>query len=86
MADDWASQSTGITGPARNAAAVTPNDGADLPNTCRALYVGAGGTISVVMSGGQTITFTAPDGAVLPIVAKRVNDTDTTATGIVALW
>lgn len=86
MADEWATQSTGISGPARNAAAVTPNDSTDLASSCRALYVGTGGTVSVVMGGGQTVSFTAPDGSVLPIIASRVNATGTTASGIVALW
>lgn len=86
MSDEWATQSTGIAGPARNAAAVTPNDGTDLPNASRAILVGGGGTIAVVMAGGMSVTFTAQDGSVLPICASRIKATGTTATGIVVLW
>ena len=87
MNDAWQTYSTGIDGPARNAAAVTPNDSTDLADTGRALYIGGAGNISVDTVGGQTVTFTGiPAGTLLPICVTRVNSTSTTATGIVALW
>ena len=86
MSDQWASQSTGINGPARNAASVTPSDGTDLPDTARALYIGGAGDVAVITVGGQTETFTVPAGLLLPLCIERVLATGTTATAIKAMW
>ncbi len=73
--------------PAIRAAAVTPNDSTDLTFVTRALYVGAAGTVVVDMAeSGTSISFVGvPAGTFLPIRAKRVRATGTTATSIVAL-
>lgn len=72
--------------PARSAAAVTPNDSADLTEPAKALYVGVAGDVSVdLVQGGESIVFKNVQG-ILPVAVKRVNSTDTTATDIVALW
>lgn len=83
-----ASDTVAATGePATHAAAVTPNDGVDLPSVSRAFYIGVSGNLSVVMAGGETATFVGlPTGGILPIQATRVRATGTTATSIVALW
>lgn len=88
MADDWATISPGIDGPANNAAAVTPSDSADLPNTARALFIGGAGNVSVDTVGGQeSVVFEGlAAGTILPVRVKRVNTTGTTATAIRALW
>ncbi len=86
MADPFATMSTGIDGPANNAAVVTPSDGTDLATASRGLLIGAAGDIAVDMVGGQTnVVMTVPAGP-LPIRVKRIRATGTTATGIVALW
>jgi hypothetical protein len=75
--------------PYASAAAVTPDDGNDLPNgLTRAVYIGGAGDVTVNMaSTGTAITFKAvPVGTVLPIRAARVKATGTTATLILALW
>ena len=65
-------------------AAVTPSDTA--AQTYAALYVGAGGNLSVEMESGATLTFVAvPTGAILPIRVRKVRATGTTATSIVGL-
>lgn len=75
------------TGPCRHAAAVTPNDSADLTHVCRALYVGTTGDVAVITLGGNTVTFVAvPAGAILPVVCTRVLADGTDADDIVALW
>lgn len=84
--DNFQSRPSELDSPASNAAAVTPSDGADLTFQTRSIYVGVAGTISVVMAGGQTVSFTAQAGALLPIMVDRVRATGTTASGIVALW
>ena len=88
MSDVWGTISTGIDGPANNAAAVTPSDAADLATFSRGLYIGGEGDVSVDTVGGQeSVVFVGvPAGTVLAIRAKRVNSTGTTATSIVALW
>ena len=73
--------------PADNAAAVTPNDSADLTNTARALYVGGTGNVKVDTAAGDTVTFSSvPAGAILPVRVKRVYSTGTTATTIVSIF
>lgn len=74
--------------PVQNAVAVTPSDSADLPDgPCRALYVGTTGNISLIPSGGgSAVTFTAVAVGVLPVAAKRVRSTSTTASNILALY
>lgn len=71
-----------------DAVAVTPNDSADLTNgECRALYVGMGGNVSLDVGNSTAVVFSnVPSGGILPIRAKRVRSTSTTATNIVALY
>jgi hypothetical protein len=74
--------------PAQAAAAVTPNDGVDLPGGLTiALYVGGVGTLRVTMADGVVANFAAvPAGTTLEIQVTRVHATGTTATSIVALY
>ena len=67
---------------------ITPNDSTDLPlSVCRAIYVGAGGNISIVDLSGTTVVFTAVlAGSILPVQTARVNATSTTATALIALY
>ena len=68
--------------------AVTPNDGADLSlGTCRAIYVGGAGDISIVDLSGVTVAFVGvAAGSILPVQTARINATGTTATSIVSLY
>lgn len=88
MTDVWETVGGSIDSPAKNAAAVTPNDSADLSNVAVALYVGGSGDVSVDTVGGQvSVVFSGVSaGTVLPVRVRRVNSTSTTATDIVALW
>ncbi len=75
------------TAPAESAQAVTPNDSADLAGLSRALYIGSYGNANVDMADGTTILFLGlSSGQILPIRAKRVRLTNTTATNIIALY
>ena len=75
--------------PAAGAIAVTPSDGAPLPNgIARALFIGTTGNVRVGVSRGDTtgVLFkNVPSGTVLPVQAWQVFATNTTATDIVAL-
>lgn len=77
-----------VTVSAGSAAAVTPNDGADLPATTRGLYVGSGGAVAVILDRDTaSVTFTGVNaGTILPIRATRVLSTGTTASAIIALY
>lgn len=66
--------------------AITPSDTVNLAKRCRSVYVGGAGNIAAVDDAGTAVTFSAvPVGTVLPIEAKRINATGTTATLLVAL-
>lgn len=91
----WADPTTGyvmgstVSDPARKAAAVTPhNTTAITGGPCRALYVGVGGTLVVLLADDSaTVTLlNVPNGTLLALSATRVHSTGTTCTDIVALW
>lgn len=73
---------------AHGAQAVTASDSTELPCT-RALYVGTGGNVSVIMGDGQNgsaVTFSnVPTGVILPIQVVKVMAA-TTASNILALY
>jgi hypothetical protein len=72
--------------PGKFAETVSPSDTIDLASPARSLYVGATGSLSVVMYGdGATVTFAAVPVGIFPIQVTRVNNTGTTASNIVAL-
>jgi len=53
---------------------------------CDAIYVGGAGIVVVVFQDDATAQFTCVAGQILPVKAKRVNSTSTTATLMVALY
>lgn len=70
---------------AQQCVAITPAD-SDLSAQVRALYIGGLGNIKITDPQGNVVTFTnVQTGTILPVMAKRVWSTDTTATGIVGL-
>lgn len=76
------------TRPAASAAAVTPSDSTPLAYNCRSLYIGVGGNVAVRFPGEPSaVTFVGvAAGTVLPVQARYVYSTGTTATNIVALF
>jgi hypothetical protein len=68
------------------AAAVTPNDGADLATPAAIIGCLVSGNIQVTASGGGTVTLAGVAGQVLPVLVDRVWSTSTTATGITAFY
>lgn len=53
--------------------AITPSNTELLPIVTKALYVGTGGTISIIAQNDvNPVTLTVSDGAILPIRAKAV--------------
>lgn len=77
--------------PARSAYSITPTDDTPVGTfSPRALYVGTGGDLAVIMAGdegGSAVTFAnVPGGAILPIKVYSVQSTGTTASDILGLY
>lgn len=86
--DNFEKMTGSLTGPACANAAITPDDATDLPAVPRAIYVGGGGTVVIVgkdETSDDGIAFICPSGALLPIRARRIKATGTTATNLVAV-
>lgn len=64
--------------------AITPSDATDLVEPML-IYVGVAGNVALVDKDDVVITYAASAGAILPVLAKRINATGTTATGLVGL-
>ena len=85
--DNFATHNVSLGAPAVDAFAITPNDGTDLSNVTRYIYVGGAGAIALITVNGETVTFSAvPVGTVLPIRAARVKATGTTATLLIGMY
>ena len=85
---DYKYQSTENDDPASHALAITPNDGVDLTEVPRAIYIGTAGNLVVDMhKTGTNITFSnVQAGTLLPLRVSRVYATGTSAGAIVALY
>ncbi len=76
-----------MTAPASDAADVTPHDSTLFPQgIARSLYIGTGGTISVLTLDGSSVSFSVGNYSYLYLLVQRVNNTGTTATNIKALY
>jgi hypothetical protein len=76
----------GADAPAVDHWALTPSDGTNEAQGFRAIYVGAGGNITVVSPNGNAVQYLAvPQGTVLPVEGIRVNTTGTSASSLVGL-
>lgn len=72
--------------PAERWPAVTPSDTVNLASPCRALYAHTAGDVVAVGRDGVAGTFLFAAGETKSLAAIRVNQTGTTATGILALY
>lgn len=75
-----------LQSPPSSAAAIVPDDGADLPSVTRAINVAGTGDVRVTTLDGDVVTLHVAGGSAFPIRVRRVHATGTTATGLVALW
>lgn len=73
--------------PAREAFAITPHDTNELTAITRGIYVGVAGTVVAILADDSSaVTFVGCQaGSVLPICAKIVLSTGTTATNLIGL-
>lgn len=66
-----------------DATVITPADGSDLPKS-GLVYVGGAGDVKITTLAGTDITFYGmPAGAVIPVRAKKVFSSETSATKLV---
>jgi hypothetical protein len=66
---------------------ITPSNTLDLDALTDSLWVGGGGDVAAVQQNNVVQVFPAvPAGSWLPLKARRINATGTTATGLVALY
>jgi len=66
---------------------ITKSDTVNLEKITDAVYVGGAGDVAFVSEGDVAVTFAgAVAGSILPVAAKRINSTNTTATLLVALY
>ena len=80
-----------VTGFPAVAKAITPSDAVPLTNyegdpVSMTVYVGTGGTVSVIPIGNdisQPVDFVVPDGGLVPVEVWYVRFTNTTATDLV---
>lgn len=76
--------SASLLSPSRDYFSITPSDTVDFTFTARSIRVGGIGDVVAVREDGTAVTFkNCYAGEVLPIVAIRVNATNTTATQLV---
>lgn len=75
------------TGPSESAFSITPDDDNDLAYPTRALYVGAGGDITLLLWGDtdSVVLVNVLGGSCLPLMVKRVYATGTGASDLVGL-
>lgn len=69
-----------------NCIPVTPSDTENLEKEGRVIVLTTAGTVKVMTSGGQIVTFNLALKEVLPISVKRVFDTGTSAVGIYLIY
>lgn len=87
--DLFSTHSADSAAPARNAAPVTPHDANDLAIYAKAIYVGVSGDVTLIPVGAATDTgvlFKSVPIGWLPVQARRILATGTTASQIVALF
>jgi hypothetical protein len=74
------------TKPATRWAAITPSDTVNLPTPPRSIYVTGAGEIALVGDDDHVEVFPVDAKHIYPFSPKRVNFTDTSATGLMALY
>ena len=85
MIDPFSGRSAPLAGPARDILPVTPDDAQDLPEIALAVYVETGGDVTLTSHAGHMRTVGVASWTILPVAARRIHATGTTAGGIHAL-
>jgi hypothetical protein len=84
--DTFSKYANGLSSPAREAFAITPDDAAELAKLPKAVMAGSSGSLRLrAVDSPADVTVTVQAGQLVPIRARYVRATGTTATGIVGL-
>lgn len=84
--DTFSKYANGLSSPAREAFAIAPDDAAELARLPKALLIGGAGALKLrAVDSPADVTVTVQSGQILPIRARYVRATGTTATGLVGL-
>ncbi len=86
MADTFDTNEPGLNSPATEWASLTAHDSTDFANVPRAIDCTTGGNAVLVSKSGATVTIILTPGIPYPVRPVRINDTGTTATGLIGLW
>ena len=89
MSKDLWEGSNYLDAPAYEGFSITPSDDSadDFDIYTRGIYIGVDGDVVVVTSSGTALTFKGLlAGTILPVRAKRINSTNTTATDLIGLY
>lgn len=73
-------------GPGMDGFSITPSDSTNFASMVRCIYVGVTGDVSLVTSQGTNLVFkSCPAGLFIPVCSIRVNNTNTTAAGLIGI-
>jgi hypothetical protein len=88
MPSKWQGVPPDWSAPAVKAVSVTAADSDLATVPCRAVYVGTGGNVALMLADDSAaVIFTnVPDGTLLPFACKQIRSTSTTASGLVAVY
>lgn len=87
MSEKYQGRADDVTAPARGGFAIAPSDSTDLSTETRAIYVGSAGDLVAVLSSGSELSFVGlAGGTVLPVRARRVKATGTSAGYLLGLY
>lgn len=86
--DNFPDSSPSRQDPALNSFAITPSDSVVLPYITRAIYIGVGGDVSLILTKDNSAVLfkNVVAGSLLPLRVKQVMNTNTTATNIVGVY
>lgn len=86
MQDRYDGHANSLDGPVSHGFAVTPDDMTELSEVTRAIYVGVGGALSVVLLSGAAVTLQGVvAGTLLPLRVRQVRASGTSASAIVGV-
>ena len=86
MQDRFEGRAPSFDAPALDAFTITPSDVTDLPELIRAIYAGGPGQITLKTPSGTNVTFEGISaGTILPVRARAVLATGTTAVSLVGI-
>lgn len=86
MPDPYRGTGDSVSAPAARCAVIAPNDLTDLPFSTKGIYVGTTGDISLILVGdANAVLFKSVPVGILPVRARRVMNSGTSASNLVAL-